>query len=317
MFTQVSQVAMMAAECPNLAIYLEEVRYFLQDVLGGSWQDLLRLGASDAEDLILDRVESHVDKCTDEAIRSMCFFVSRGKCPLLLVIEHPTQLQCQVIRRVERLRFLCKGTATVFPYPELTSGLRKKLVSAKLKVPDMLEILSPYYDFILSREPQWALDVQGRSFIARCAIVVMLFLGEQSDFVWHVWDSENEGGQWAFPGGDVCRVHDQSLLGTAEREWNEEVLGPGFAFNVVRSPDFEPIIIPFLEGKSARYPVQPYVVARATTEFFQATQAQRYRFQVPPHAISKSGCKEEDFRRLHTDPKATLVEHDWGTLGFC
>ena len=141
MFTQVSQVAMMAAECPNLAIYLEEVRYFLQDVLGGSWQDLLRLGASDAEDLILDRVESHVDKCTDEAIRSICFFVSRGKCLLLLVIEHPTQLQSDVVRRVERLRFLCKGTATVFPYPELTSGLRKKLVSAKLKVPDMLEIL--------------------------------------------------------------------------------------------------------------------------------------------------------------------------------
>ncbi|CAE7390274.1 unnamed protein product [Symbiodinium natans] len=298
---------------PNLAIYLEEIKYFLDDMYGGHWQSvrlLLKRAADASEDLVLEMPQSQTSQDIGEAIESMKVIISRGKCPRFVIIEAPSQLQRDLIYSVERLRFMCKGTATVFPYPSLTDNFKQKLRSEKLSASDMLEVLSPYYDFVAEREPQWVCAEK----FARCAIIVMVFSKGQDDFVWHVWDAENEGGQWAFPGGDVNRVFDVDLCGTAEREWNEEVLG--FDFNVARDNSIEPIVLPFLASKSARYPVQPYIYVKATPEFFEATQSsqvERFRFSLPPNAVLKSrNMQVEDFRRFHTDPSVAFVEHEWG-----
>ncbi|CAE7284139.1 unnamed protein product [Symbiodinium natans] len=301
---------------PNLAIYLEEIKYFLDDVYGGHWESvrlLLKRAASASEELVLEMPQVQTSQEIGEAIESMKHIFSRGKCPRFVVIEAPSQLQRDLIYGVERLRFKCNGTATVFAYPPLTDNLnlKKKLESGDLNASDMLKVLSPYYDFIAKREPQWMCAER----FARCAAVVMVFSKGQDDFVWHLWDAEREGGQWAFPGGDVNRAFDVDLCGTAEREWNEEVLG--FDFNMARDISIDPIVLPFVpKSESARYPVQTYIYVRATPQFFEATQSpqgERFRFTLPPNAVLNSrNMRGEDARRFHTDPAVAFVEHEWG-----
>ncbi|CAE7351206.1 unnamed protein product [Symbiodinium microadriaticum] len=332
---------------PNLAIYLEEVKYYLTDVLHDDWQGLLKLAASNIDPLILVPEEVQLDPRTEDAIGSMyakhILTPRKCKCPLILVIEQPTEMQRQLMYQVERLQFLCKGRATVFPYPELTRELRWKFQQKSLKAVDMLDLVSPYYDFVGEREPQWVHQILtvanppdlvspfynavaqtlknlrpieqaiDKSLFARCAAVVMLFSDERGDFVWTVWDAENDGGQWAFPGGDVIRKVDGDLLGTAQREWNEEVLG--FEFETVRDSRVEPVVLPYLAGESARYPVQTYVYAKATAEFFESTRAgrDRFRFEIPPHSVRYSSRPGSDeYYMLNTDPTLVYVEHDWG-----
>ena len=335
---------------PNLAIYLEEVKYYLTDVLRDDWQGLLKLAASNVDPLILVPEEVQLDPHTEDAIWSMYAKhiltprTSKCKCPLILVIERPTEMQCQLMYQVERLQFLCKGRATVFPYPELTRELRWKFQQKSLKAVDMLDLVSPYYDFVGEIEPQWVHQVLTlantlelvspfynaiaqtlphrlrpiehaihKSLFARCAAVVMLFSDERGNFVWLVWDAENDGGQWAFPGGDVIRKVDGDLLGTAQREWNEEVLG--FQFETVRDSRVEPVVLPYLACESARYPVQTFVYAKATAGFFESTRAgrDRFRLEMPPHSVRYSSrLGREDYYMLNTDPTLVFVEHDWG-----
>lgn len=47
----------------------------------------------------------------------------------------------------------------------------------------------------------------------------MLYCEDGVNYLWHVWDADKEGGQWALVGGDVNRLEDKTLYGTAKREW--------------------------------------------------------------------------------------------------
>ena len=111
----------------------------------------------------------------------------------------------------------------------------------------------------------------------------------------------------------ICKV-DGDLLGTAQREWNEEVLG--FEFETIRDSRVEPVVLPYLAGESARYPVQTYVVyVKATSKFVESTLAggDRYQFELPQHSIrSSSRPGRHEYYRLNTDPTSVFVEHEWG-----
>ncbi|CAE7496318.1 unnamed protein product [Symbiodinium sp. CCMP2592] len=381
---------------PNLAIYLEEIKYYLADVLNDDWQRLLKLAAgnagSNAEPLILapEKSEKVLEPDIEDAIRSMqsnhILFSRKSKSPLMLIVEKPTEMQRKLMYQVERLQFLCKGRATVFPYPQLTQQLRWRLQHeghTRLGARELRNLVSPYYDFVLETEPQWfhqirqvenglemvspfyndytvtqkvpyamrSIEEAGGMFrLARCAAVVMLFSDERGDFVWLVWEAKiaptprsrarstprtwcethgirgakdlcgkrgigekNDGGQWGFPAGHVIRKVDGDLLGTAQREWNEEVLG--FEFEASRDFRVQPVVLPFLASDSRQYPVQTYVYAKATSQFFESTLAgrDRFQFELPPNSIrSSSQPSNQDYRRLNTDPTSVFVEHEWG-----
>ena len=280
------------------------MKYPIQHLLGGDWTRLLAFAAGgNAEELVLgpgpdvsiempNYVESHPN----------------NKCPRIVVIESPSKPQREKLQSLERLRFLCKGTITVFPFPALTPDLRTALRKPrKLFFEEMMPMMSPYYAYVGGREPQWLVEIEGSKRFARSAVVMMLYSDERGDkWVWTVWDQESQ--EWSFPGGNVNRVMDQTLLGTAEREWDEEVLG--FPFAVARDASVHPIVLPFLpKAKSARFPVQVYVCCRATREFFLRTSASRFQFAIPPGALTNAD--EEQFRRLNADPEAKFVEHEW------
>jgi len=298
------------AKFPNIALYLEEVKYVIEDLLR-DWTCLVELAAGSGGPLVTDK-SSHVEDDVRNAVLGMKSksFMSVGKCPRIVVIEEPTETERKLLMQVQRLRFLCKGTVTVFPFPRLNCELRRHLQAPRLNAADMLQVLSPYFNHVSSLEPQWLLDTDHGQKFARCAIIVMLFSNSHGDFAWHLWDAENAGGQWAFAGGDVNRVADRTLLGTGAREWDEEVLG--FPFATVRDASVEPCVLPFIAGVSARYPVQPYIYCRAKPCFFEATQGNRFGFELPADAVTKRSTPLE-LEMLHKDPSVKYVEHEWGT----
>ena len=106
---------------PDLAIYLEEIRYYLTDVLDDDWQRLLKLvagnAASNAEPLVLEPEKALLKPDMEDTIRSMqskhILTSCKSKCPLMLIVQQPTERQRKLMYLVERLQFLSKGRTTV------------------------------------------------------------------------------------------------------------------------------------------------------------------------------------------------------------
>lgn len=93
---------------------------------------------------------------------------------------------------------------------------------------------------------------------------------------------------------------------------DEEVFG--FSLADAADDSVKPLMVAYVAGESARYPVQPHVYYKASSDFFQATKSGPFRLTPPERvtAVTSKGTKD-DFRRLHEDPSFQYVEHEWGT----
>lgn len=297
------------SEFPNLALYFEEVRYVVNDVLDGNWKRLLEHAAGEGDPLFIGQTISDEPVVQNELENMHAIKTKAQKCPCIVVVLRPSEEQRRLICRVQRLRFLCKGTVTVFPYPNMTAETESLFTAHKLNAEQMMILVKPYYDHVVKLEPQWQLSTMNGPQFARCAIIVMLYSAIDGDFAWHLWDAENEGGQWSFAGGDVNRVADGNLFGTAAREWDEEV--PGYPLSQVIDESAEPLLMSYIAGKSARYPVQPYIYYRARQSFFEATytEGERVHFPVQPSTVTRFSSHSE-LCKLHTDRSVTFLEHE-------
>jgi len=268
----------------TVAVFLEEVQYFLDDMKRDLWwllqftrQPSPKTFVRGDEELVpvepavqaminclRERAEQHVETHGNQV---------RARITLIPgVSSEERALLCSL----RNLSFHCKGRIEVF---------------LCMKEANNAAIWAAYHNFVAASEPHWVVktDSPGNKVaFAQCVVVVPVFVNpaKQEIKLLNVWCPEKKKKHWAFPSGDIKRGVDRNVYDAARREFHEEVgifLGRSWqdCFESELPSDWidqeRPTRGTFayiaLEKDGVRYPCRPHIFARVTEDFYEASRS--------------------------------------------
>lgn len=300
---------------PNLgavAVFLEEVGYFLEDMKKDLWW-LLRAAhqASGQEfykgDEELDEVSPEKQAIIDELKKRFQQHAETHENQVrtkIAIIPSVTQEELEVLNALKRLKFHCDGKVEVF---------------LCMKEANNAAIWGAYHTYVASIEPQWMLPSDGagqKTTFAQCVMVVPTFIdvAKKEIKLLHVWCPDRKKRHWAFSGGDIKRGIDTNIYDAARREFNEEI---GSFFGRSWSECFEAELpkdgseeitdkscLQFvsIEKDGVRYPCRPYFFVQVKEEFYDST-----RFYEDAQGVIKLPSPQGEYVRYDDLEMATRV----------
>mmetsp|Transcript_19019 Transcript_19019/g.44370 ORF Transcript_19019/g.44370 Transcript_19019/m.44370 type:complete len:698 (+) Transcript_19019:86-2179(+) len=317
----------------TMAVYLEEVAYFLEDMQHDLWWLLQAALQPSGERFVRgDEELEALDPSVTSLIESMQEKANkhyenhehqvRGK---MTIIPQVTQEERELLAALKNLRFHCKGQIDVF----------RCMAEA-----NNAAIWAAYHNSIATVEPQRLVPTDGmasKSLLARSVFVIPVRVDQAKHEIRALSVfSPGQGRQhWAFAGGDVHRGVDRNIYDTARREFQEEV-GVFFgmdwksAFRAELPADTsQPLdsdsICSYvhLEKDGVRYPCRPYIFALASDEFHALTMQHETSsgvIKLPmPESEHIRWDEQADAKRVLHLQGSLFVEHDeanWLTIDF-
>jgi len=322
-----------STDAHTMAVFLEEVAYFLEDMQRDLWW-LLRAalqpsgekfvrGDEELEELdpsvtaLIDSMQEKADKHFESHGNQV-----RGK---MTIIPQVTQEERELLAALRNLRFHCKGQIDVF----------RCMAEA-----NNAAIWAAYHNSISTVEPQRLVPTDGmasKSLLARSVFVIPVRVDKEKKEirVLSVFSPGTGRQHWAFAGGDIHRGMDRNVYDAARREFQEEV---GVFFDMDWKHAFleelpddmsDPIdcdeICSYvhLEKDGVRYPCRPYIFALASDAFYARTMEYQTSSGVIKLPMPKSEHirwdDQADAKRVIHLQGALFVEHDeanWLSIDF-
>jgi len=315
------QADVMPSRGPAVGVVLEEIAYFMDDMVKDLWW-LLRAAhtikglirgdedlpptPSDLEEMILrmtERTEAHLETHQTQ---------TRSK---IVIIPMITEEEKAILAPLEELSFNCKGRIILLDVENSETNHRG--------------LWGSFHGMMGKRLPHFMLRVnppeggEGREYFAQCVGVVPVHVSETKDGgskiqLFGVYCSEKKKRHWAFVGGDTKPGHaDKSVLDAAKRSWAENI---GIFFGKTWEESFQndPVIYVNYEKEGVKYPIRPYVFMQVTDEFFDATK-RLGGFKLPtiPNVVRYDDTDEEIKRGLHTEGYPYQAFDEAGWLDLC
>jgi len=265
----------------TIAIFLEEVSYFLDDMQKDLWWLVqaahqaaigpLLTGDEVLEDVtppvraVIDALKERADMHKDAHEGQV-----RAK---ITIIPNVDATERAVLMELKKLQFHCKGRVEIFPC---------------MKEANNSAIWAAYHLHVSTAEPQWLVKIDGPSqkqVFAQCAVIIPVLVDKRKEEIklFNIWEPEKKKRHWAFPGGDIRRGSDRSLSDTVKRVFRDEV---GICFGREWNECFEAelpedisqetpgvLLYSHLEKDGSRYPSRPHIFVQVTEDFYEATRA--------------------------------------------
>lgn len=319
----------------TMAVFLEEIQYFLEDMQKDVWwllqfahqptlESRLVLGSEELVDIAGD-TQATIERMRDRADVHAENHASQVRAKIVLIPSVSAE-EREVLHGLKRLKFNCGGRIEVFPC---------------MKEANNAAIWAAYHNSIGSQQPQWMVrtDSPGKKLaFAQCVVVVPVWVDEakQDIKLFNVWCPEKKKRHWAFVGGDCVRGTDRNLFDAARREWNSEV---GGAFNRTWDECFRSelptdwceelpesdscMLYNILEKDGVTYPCRPHFLMQVTEDFYEATRAYEdasgvIKMPDPEGAFVRWDDPPGTARRVHLEG-VRFVDRDearWVSLEF-